>query len=161
MNFRVSILCVSIFLMLSSCDKNQDHLFYINDYDDLIYMVEATNVKIEEKKTSTYLTAKEKEDTQHSYKYFGEIYKNDVYTVFILFSQMKALERNYSFEIRTHTTKDNRYIDSFYLSEYNHDSKEFCSGFIDNDLRIEKKCNTNNFIIKKKINNFGQIINLH
>ena len=161
MNIRSSFLFLSIILILISCDNNQGQLFYINDYNDLVYMAESTNVKTLDRQTSIYLTPEEKRKDYYTYKNFGEIYRNEFYKAFVIFSKMTEPKLHYSFKIRTYNKKNNAIIDSFIFSGYSHDSGEFYSGSINNKLVIETHSDAYSYITRKKINNFGKIIDIN
>ncbi len=159
MNVKFLIFSVCYLVILSSCKGHKDHLFFIDDYDDFIFMAEDTNVMELDVQSSFLLTENEKSDANlgYIYKSFGEIYKTEKFKIYIIFSQIREPELNHFFTIRTFNN-NNDILDSFCLSGYSFDNGEFCKGHIDKNLTIEKHCDDYDFIINKKINKFGKIV---
>ncbi|CAL2088506.1 hypothetical protein [Tenacibaculum sp. 190524A02b] len=160
MKLRLIHLCFFIIFINISCNSNIDKLFYVDDYNDLVFLANSTNIKEISSKESYLLSDINTLESNFSYKNYGKIYTNENYEVFVIFSRIEIPELQYSAEIKTFNKKTKKVIDSFYLAGYNHDSGELCTGSIDKKLVIKHACDSHEFKIRKRINTFGKIIDI-
>ncbi len=153
---------IIVFLFLLSCKNHENHLFYIDDWEDLDFMVNSTNLKELNIDDKIFFNKIERDSlTNYKYKSFGKIHENEQFSVYILLAQMDEPEIHYSFTIETINLSDNKLIESFYLCGYSNDSGELCTGYIDKQLNIFKTCDSHNFRIQKRINTFGKIVDIN
>ena len=159
MSFKgLKIIFISIIIF--SCTEKKDKLFFIKNYEDLVFMAESTNVK--KLKSESKLLHKDEEsinvDDFYTFKHFGKIFENNIFEVHIIFSKKEEPDLYYSFQIRTINKNSNQIIESFNLSSYSHDSGIFCYGSINKELIIFRKCDYDGdgTDTKMKINSKGK-----
>lgn len=154
---KLNILTFLLYVfLLSSCAYNTKKLFFIDSFEDLIYMTESANVAYINKENMKLLTSNELMHSKYRYKEYDTIYENEIFKVVIILS-LTEQGRNYNFILRTFDKKNGKIIDSFLLSSYNEQiENSFCKGFVTNKLKITRICN--DFTIEKQIDTFGRII---
>lgn len=153
---NIKVFTFFLFLMLlSSCLKTNDKLFYIKSHSDLVNVIKSKNATIINKKEKTILSANEMNNQFRVYKHFGKIYENDYFKAVIILSEIKG--DKYNFLLRTIKKSNHKIIDTFLLSGYDSSSGEFCSGYIDKDLKVNRTCESTNFSMNKQINKLGEI----
>ena len=150
-----------------NCDKirqieKTEHLFYIleptNQRDDLLFMVESTNVpEIGIDSASDYLTEKELSlDSNTIFKHFGRIYENNNFDLDILLRIKKVGNRNYVFILRTFDN-ERKIIDSFPLAMRIDEENKYCYGSINHELVIKQKYQGKKEFIMMVVNQYGKI----
>lgn len=153
---NIKVLAFSLFFMLlGSCLKTNEKLFYIKSHSDLVNMVKSKNATIINKKEKTILSTNEMRNQFRVYKNFGEIYENNHFKAVIILSEIK--DDKYNFLLRTIKKSNHKIIDTFLLSGYDSSSGEFCSGYINKDLKVNRTCKSTNFSMNKQINKTGEI----
>ena len=156
------LLILIVFIVLISCSQTDNKIFWIaentNNQNDFLFMVESTNVlPIPVDSVRQFLSWAEIEETRMLesniyrsgdtilprpviFKNYGEIYHSDKFKTFVLLRIDNELElRDYKFIIRTYSM-DWEIIDSFEFAIWNENEKQFCFGFINKNLIIERKC---------------------
>lgn len=142
---RVIFVLLTVFVF--SCKTTNDKLFWVDkpsgQENDFLFLVESTNVEqLKGDSLKLFLTRSEFENIGTPptlYKNFGQIHRQDNFTVFVLLQEIDTVGRNYHFLVRTYDNNFN-IIDSFELATWNEGQKKFCYGSVSKDLIIERKC---------------------
>lgn len=152
-------------VLFFSCETTDDKLFWIDEptghRNDLLFLVESTNVaQLRGDSLRLFLTKSEFETIAAPptiYKNFGQIYKQDDFTVFVLLQEIDTIGRNYNFLIRTYDN-DFKIIDDFKLGTWDEKEKQYCFGSINKDLIIKRKCEDKETADIMQITKDGKII---
>ena len=172
---------ITLLIILFSCQQKPKKIFWIdknvNNKSDLLFIAESTNVKtIEPDSIRIYLEKDEVIETRilesnlyfgdtilpktPEFKNFGEIYKNERFTLNVIFRDGNdSLGRDYKFILRTYQD-DMKIIDSYVLANWIKRDEEYCFGSIDENLIIKKFCEGSPNVEKHRLSKSGEFIRI-
>ncbi|MFC0878870.1 hypothetical protein ACE01N_19900 [Saccharicrinis sp. FJH2] len=141
--------------ILLGCKRAPD-LFFINDREDFLYMVESTNVPpLRQDSANYYLGSINKLKSGHIYRNFGVIEQNGFYSANVfLVNDTLPHKRDYEFLLITYDDKHN-VIDSYSLATLDDNTNKLCVGSINSYLTISTICG--NTKVVKEIDAMGNI----
>lgn len=151
----ISFLGLLLLSFLLGCKQDYD-LFFINDRNDFLFMVESTNVlPLSQDSISYYLGSNNKIEAGHVYKNFGVIEKNGFYTANVfLINDTLSTKRNFEFILITYNERHS-VINSYGFAALNDNINKLCVGSINSFLTISTSCGSEK--ISKEIDTMGNI----